>query len=329
MRARAASIARPAIVAAVVVGAFAYAANAAAVDDRYAADPKLRRFVDGMHGETIAIELGRMVYRKRWEQVLTEGLYLIAPRGAWNERHPAWAPARQVLADALRRESVQWLAANRDRVRLVINDRSMREMTDDERERIAAFFETTGGQVWRDSREAFARERAYGLPLVVESEPLAEYQRTKAEREKALLALPEATDGKVVYDFMQSPLGDKLLRLQNGEWARGVVSIFTSELDAIVLEKRAALSAAVRAAVPGVPPSSDKAYLGTVTMAPDRTFTVVVEHYRYLDLAGKYTLVYKANDLHWSDIAAAAPAIKAGETRAIYRDASGHLSDRP
>jgi hypothetical protein len=328
MRARVASTSRTPLIAGVVVCAFACAANAAAVDDRHAADPKLRRFIDSMHGETIAVEVGRMAYRKRWEQVLTEGLYLIAPRGAWNETHPAWAPARQALADALRRESAQWLAANRDRVRLVINDRSMREMTEEERERTAAFFETRGGQVWRDSREAFARERAYGLPLVVESAPRADYQRTKAEKEKALLALPDATDGKVVYDFMQSPLGDKLLQLQNGEWARGIVSIFTSDFDAIVLEKRAALAAAVRT-VPGVPPPSDKAYLGTVTMAPDRTFTVVVEHYRYLDLAGKYTLVYQASDLHWSDVAAAVPAIKAGETRAIYRDRTGRLTDRP
>jgi len=315
------------LVATIVLGACA--AHAAAVDDRYAADPKLRRFVDGMHGETIAVELGRMVYRKRWEQVLTEGLYLIAPRGTWNDAHPAWAPARQALADALRHESVQWLAANRDRVRLVVNDRSMREMTEDERERTTAFFATNGGQVWRDSREAFARERAYGLPLVVERASRAEYQRTKAEKEKALLALPEESDGKVVYDFMQSPLGDKLLHLQNVEWAETVAHIFSPELNSTVLEKRAALAAAVRAAVPGVPPPSDKTYLGTVTMAPDRTFTVVVEHYRYLDLAGTYTLVYRANDLHWSDIAAAVPAIKAGEKRAVYRDASGHLSDRP
>src|SRR6266542_3311559 len=144
------------VVAAVLVCA-ASGANAAAVDDRYAADPKLRRFVDSMHGETIAVELGRMVYRKRWEEVLTEGLYLVAPRGAWNESHPAWPAARQALADTLRPESVQWLAANRDRVRLVINDKSMRAMTEEERRHTAEFFETHGGQVWRDSREAYAR----------------------------------------------------------------------------------------------------------------------------------------------------------------------------
>src|SRR6266508_4026509 len=299
------------VVAAVLVCA-ASGANAAAVDDRYAADPSLRRFVDSMHGETIAVELGRMVYRKRWEEVLTEGLYLVAPRGAWNESHPAWPAARQALADALRPESAQWLAANRDRVRLVINDKSMRAMTEEERRHTAEFFETHGGQVWRDSREAYARERAYGLPLVVESESLADIRRIKGERQKALLDLPEEGDGKVVYDFMQSPLGAKLLKLQNEEWGTIVAHIFTSELDAVVLDKRDALAAAVRASVPGIPPASDRTYLGTVTMAPDRTFTVIVEHYRSLQLAGKYTLVYAANDLHWRDIASAVPDIKPG-----------------
>jgi len=315
-------------VAAVLVCA-ASGANAAAVDDRYAADPKLRRFVDSMHGETIAVELGRMVYRKRWEEVLTEGLYLVAPRGAWNESHPAWPAARQALADALRPESAQWLAANRDRVRLVINDKSMRMMSEEERKRTAEFFETHGGQVWRDSREAFARERAFGLPLVVESQSLAQIRRAKAEKEKALLALPEEGDGKIVYDYLQSPLGDKLLKLQNEEWGPIVAHIFSSELDSIVLEKRAMLAAAVRARVPGIPPASDKTYLGTVTMAADRTFTVIVEHYRTLQLAGKYTLVYAASDLHWTDIAMAVPDIKPGETRAIFRDKLGRLSERP
>jgi hypothetical protein len=33
--------------------------------------------------------------------------------------------------------------------------------------------------------------------------------------------------------------------------------------------------------------------------------------------------------LHWTDIAAAVPGIEPGQTRVLYRDASGHLGDRP
>ena len=102
-----------------------------AVEDRFASDAKLQRFVDSQHGEALAIELARLVYRKRWNEILDQSLYLIAPRGTWDEKHPAWAPAREALARTLREESVRWLAANRDEVRLFVNERSLQAMTRD------------------------------------------------------------------------------------------------------------------------------------------------------------------------------------------------------
>jgi hypothetical protein len=86
-----------------------------------------------MHGETAAVHLGRIVYRKRWEELLTETLYQLAPRGTWTPSHPAWPAARSALADALRQQSVRWLAANRDEIRLVVNEQSMRAYNEDER----------------------------------------------------------------------------------------------------------------------------------------------------------------------------------------------------
>lgn len=131
----------------VVLACIACAAGAAAVDDRYAADPKLRRFVDSMHGETAAVHLGRIVYRKRWEELLTEALYQVAPRGVWSPAHLAWPAARSALAEALRRQSVTWLAANRDEIRLVVNEQSVRAYTEDERARVTEFFESPGGRI--------------------------------------------------------------------------------------------------------------------------------------------------------------------------------------
>src|SRR5262245_47614623 len=102
-----------------------------------------------------------------------------------------------------------------------------------------------------------------------------------------------------------------------------------SELAAIVLSKKDELVQTVRNAVPATPPRSNKTYLGTVTMAADRRFTVIVEHYAHLRLVGKYTLTYGPADLHWNDIATAVPGIKPGETRPIFRDANGTLGDKP
>jgi hypothetical protein len=86
---------RPALNTA-IVWALAQLLASGTVDaqDKYAADPELRRFLESMHAETVAIDMGRLVYRKRWNVVLSEAMYLIAPRGTWNESHPAWAPAR-------------------------------------------------------------------------------------------------------------------------------------------------------------------------------------------------------------------------------------------
>src|SRR5262245_38342405 len=98
-----------ALLGAIVVPALA----ASPVDDRFAGDPKLRRFVDSTRSDIVAVDLARLHDRKRWDEVLDEGLYLVAPRGAWDDKHPAWKPARNALGEALRHESARWLAGNR------------------------------------------------------------------------------------------------------------------------------------------------------------------------------------------------------------------------
>jgi hypothetical protein len=300
-----------------------------ATDDINAADPALRRFVDSQHGEALAIELGRLTYRKRWNEVLDQSLYVFAPRGTWDENHPAWAPARAALAQALREESVRWLAANRDEVRLVVNQQSMQGMTEDERRQTAEFFESRAGKVFLATRETFLRERAYGLPLEIEKESLAQAKRAHADAEKVLLALPEDGDGKFVYDFFHGGPGDKLQKVQVEQWGEIVANVFSNTLEAYVHDHKAELAATLRTAVPAIPAASDKTYLGTVAMGPDNAFTVIVEHYETMRLLGKYTLSYGPNDLHWADLALAAPGIKPGEKRSLYRDKAGQLADRP
>ncbi len=300
-----------------------------AAEDRFASDPALRRFVDSQHGDVVAIELGRLVYRKRWNDVLDQALYVIAPRGTWDEKHPAWAPAREALARVLREESVRWLAANRGDVRMIVNEQSMRVMTEDERRQTTEFFESQAGKVFLATRETFLRERAYGLPLEIEKESLDQIKRMHAAAEAVLLALPEEGDGKVVYNFFHGGPGDKLQKLQLDQWGAIVANMFSNTLESYVRDHKSALAATVRAAVPGMPASSDKLYLGTVAMGADRSYTVIVEHYDHLRYIGKYTLSYAPNEPHWNDIATAAPNIKPGETRSLYRDAAGQLSDRP
>jgi hypothetical protein len=314
-----------ALASALACAAFAQSA----IEDRYASDRNLRRFVDSTRGDAVAVDLARLELRKRWEEVLDETLYLIAPRGAWDEKHPAWKPARNALAAALRHDSAQWIAENRAEIRLVVNEQSMRVLSEDERRHLTEFFETPWGSVFRDRREAGMHEKAFGLPFGIEGETQAEVARSSAASAKALTALDGTQGGDAVDAFVASSLIKRYFFLQNDVWAAYVANVMRSELASLVAHRLDDLAQTVRTAVPAVPARSDKAYLGTVAMGTDRGFTVIVEHYAHLRLVGKYTLTYGPSDLHWNDIAAAVPGIKPGEMRPIFRDAKGRLGDRP
>jgi hypothetical protein len=197
-----------------------------------------------------------------------------------------------------------------------------------ERAEAVAFYRSPGGQAFLDRREWAFRERTYGLPFVVETESRDEVVRRSKAAEKTLLELPE-TQTNAVYDFTNAPLGEELMKVQNDIVADTAGNILGSELDAAVLESLDGLGREVRAAVPAVPPASTKTYLGTVTMRPDRTLDVVAEQYTLLRKDGTYPLSYAPDALHWKDVAAGAPGIAPGETRYLYVDADGRLSDKP
>jgi hypothetical protein len=287
----------------------------------------VRRFCDSIHGEIIAVDLGRMVYRKRWQALLADGLYLIAPRGAWNEASPTWAASQRAFEKTLIKKSAEWLAANREEVRLIVYEQSGQALSEDELRLAAEFFESAGGRVWRDRRERLIRERVYGLPFIIERDPLAQIKAENLVLEKALLELPEDGDGKAVYDFFQSSVGEKVLHLENEIWAPILANVFGSELDAIVTRDAIELAKALRSEVPSIPPQSIKTYLGSVVMGADRSLEI--EHYQAARLIGTYKLKYNPDEAHWSDVAAAVPGINPGDKRFLYRDPLGGLSDQP
>jgi hypothetical protein len=290
---------------------------------------RLRAFGAASRADTLGLLVGRVLVEKRWNEILDEMLYAVAPRGAWDERHPAWKPARAVLAAALRRATAARAAADPGRlVHAVVVDYYLDGPNAEERERATAFFASHGGTVWLETRQRYLEERTYGLPFRDETEPRAAFQRRAAEGKKALLHLPKA-ETNAVYEFNESPLGERLLAAQNRAVADAAGNVLRSELDAVAVEEQDAVVAEVRARVPGLPPASEKTHLGTVTMQADHAFDVVVEqtdHFRHL---GTYPFHYAPDAPHWSDVAAGAPGIAPGETRHLYRDARGRLSDRP
>jgi hypothetical protein len=298
-----------------------------AVADTSAVGQDTRAFVEASRGETLALLLGRYMSAQRWDVVLDETLYRLAPRGAWGPEHPAWKPARAALATALRNASVERAKGEAGEMLYhVVRDHAPSDAA--ERAEAVAFYRSPGGQAFLDRREWALRERTYGLPFVAETQSRDEVERRSKATEKTLLELPEAQTS-AVYDFTNAPLGEQLQKVQNGIVADIAGNILRSELDATVLDRLDALGREVRAAVPAMPPPSTKTYLGTVTMRPDRTLDVVVEQYSLLRKDGTYPFSYAPDALHWKDVAAGAPGIAPGDTRFLYVDAGGRLSDEP
>jgi hypothetical protein len=298
-----------------------------AAADTSAVGQDARAFVEARRAETLALLLGRRLSAKRWDVVLDETLYRLAPRGAWGPDHPAWTPARTALATALRKASAERAKDEAGEMLYhVVRDHAPSDPA--ERAEAVAFYRSPGGQAFLDRREWALRERTYGLPFVVETQSREEVERRSKAAEKTLLELPEQQTN-AVYDFTNAPLGEQLMKVQNDVVADTAGNILRSELDATVLDRLDALGREVRAAVPSMPPPSSKTYLGIVTMRPDRTLDVLVEEDSVLRKDGTYPFSYAPDAIHWKDVAAGAPGLTPGETRFLYVDADGRLGDKP
>jgi hypothetical protein len=315
---------RRALLSIVVLGAGL--ATAARAD--YLAD-RARPVVEAAHAEIRAVHLGRYVSQGRWEEILDEALWMMAPKGRWSPDHPAWKPARDALARVLRAASVARLAGETGRlVREVVNEHYS-SLEPDDAAKAVDFYRSPGGEVFRDFREKVLAESSYGLPYVVEAVPRETLRREMEAAKDRLLNLPDEQT-QAVYDFNHSKVGEFLMGVENNIVADVIGNIMRSDMTALLNRDDApAIVRQVRAAVPNMPPPSDKEYLGTVTMRSDRGFDLAIEYHESFRTAGTYTLSYSRGDRHWQDVAAGVPGIEPGETRFLYRDPHGRLSDAP
>jgi hypothetical protein len=289
---------------------------------------KARPLVEASHAEIRAIYLGRWMSRTRWNEILDEALYTFAPKGRWGPDHPAWPAARAALADAVRAASVADLRGETGTMVREVVDEHYSSLDPAEAAQAVAFYESPGGRAFRDSREKILAEKTYGLPFVVETESSDAYEHAMDDARQRLLNLPDDQTERV-YDFNQSKVGEFLLALENDTIADIIGNIMRSALQSIVEQHADELARTVRAAVPTMPPPSDKVYLGTATMNQDRAIDLVIEYHEGYRTAGTYRLSYAPGDRHWHDVVDGLPDLARGETRFLYRDPRGRLSDAP
>jgi len=284
--------------------------------------------VEASHAEIRAVYLGRWMARRRWDEILDEALYAIAPKGRWGPEHPAWPPARAALADALRQASVEKLRGETGTWIRQVVDEHYSSLEPAESAQAVAFYESPGGRVFRDFREQVLAEASYGLPFVIETESHAAVTQAMEAARERLLNLPDEQT-QAVYDFNHSKVGDLLLGIENNIVADVAGNIMRSELEGILNEHGSEIARSVRAAVPDMPPPSDKAYLGTVTMRPDRSLELAIEYHEGYRWAGTYRLTYAPGDAHWQEVVDGLAGIGPSDTRFLYRDPAGRLSTAP
>ena len=53
--------------------------------------------VAATRADTLALNLGRWMTQPRWEELLDQALWAVAPRGVWGPSHPAWPAARAAM----------------------------------------------------------------------------------------------------------------------------------------------------------------------------------------------------------------------------------------
>jgi hypothetical protein len=294
----------------------------------YLAD-RARPLVEAAHAERRAIDLGRHMARARWEELLDESLYLLAPKGTWGPTHPAWPAARAALARELRAGSVAKLRGETGTaIRSVLYEKYS-SLEPEEAAEAVAFYESPGGRVFRAFRELVLAENAYGLPYVIETESHEALKKRLEDAKQQLLNLPDEQTS-AVYDFNHTKTGDFLMAMENNMIADIVGNIMRSDVTALMYDEGGAeILNKVRAAVPQLPPRSDKEYLGTVTMRSDRGIDLEIEYHEGFRLAGTYDLTYAKGSREWQDLTAALPSLKPGETRFLYRDPAGRLGDVP
>jgi hypothetical protein len=290
---------------------------------------RARPLVEAAHAERRAIDLGRYLSRGRWDELLDESLYLLAPKGTWGPEHPAWSAARAALARELRAGSVAKLNGETgDLIRSVLYEKYS-SLEPKEAAKAVAFYESPGGRVFRAFRELVLAENAYGLPYVIETESHEAMKKRLEDAKQKLLNLPDEQTS-AVYDFNHTKTGELLMAMENNMIADIVGNIMRSDVTALMYHEGGQdILKKVRAAVPQAPPRSDKEYLGTVTMRSDRGIDLKIEYHENFRLAGTYDLTYAKSSPEWQDVTAAVPALQPGETRFLYRDPAGKLGDAP
>jgi hypothetical protein len=286
----------------------------------------------------LALAQARLPTDPKFQSKLDYYLYEVRPPALWNEKHPAWAPARAALLVVARENTAHdikeyWV----DLHPLTIRELHSSFTTLPEEEMLRAFVESPGGKAWYERQLAEVRAKNGQTLFEIDPESPAQLAAHAQEARKRFDALP-AAEKKRVDEFFAGAKCEKCYRPpavviekfiagQVG-WLVEVLTNMFSPKDYRVAD---GWKAALDSKLAGIlPVDSKKQVLGTLELKPDASLAFRFNFY-WNDRAdgGALTLEFPRGHPNYAEVLALAPGLAVGKPRQLYRDERGVIGDKP
>jgi hypothetical protein len=285
----------------------------------------------------LAIAQANLAKDERFQRNLDAVLFRLRPADVWNEQHAAWKPARAALIEIARSgTSDQMHAYWKD-----YHNVTWRELASTfQPGELLAFRDFVASPAGHASLERrLAEQRAANGDGLYEMDPLpnADRKREALEAKKKWEALP-AADRKAAEAFLaKAPCGpcyrppaEVLEHFLDGQakWLTEVLGNMLGSTDYHLVDVwLASLDGRLKTALPV---SSKKQVIGVLEMRKDGALAFRIKFYAK-DRAdgGQHVLEFPRGHPNYAEVAALAPGLAAGQSRTLYHDEDGIVSDQP
>ena len=265
-------------------------------------------------------------------------LFDLRPPALWNAKHPAWLPARNALRDLVAVESNQWVAqywresALKIHVREVAYAYRLPDIVT-----IREFAQSPGGRAWFARRLADARVKGGEAMFSLDPASAATLDKLALEARRRFDALP-ADEKQRVTAFIDSATCNQCnqsiatilesIIAHQSDWIAEVLALHLGDIHNKTRDAwRAELDARFSAQLPV---DSKKQLLGTLEMRNDAALVFRFTFYwNNAADSGRLALEIPKSHPHYAEGLALAPGLGPGQSRVLYHDKDGVVSDRP
>jgi len=285
----------------------------------------------------VATAQGKLMADAHFRENVEYFLYRVRPPEQWGPKHPAWAPARGALMTAARPETLRQMKDYWRDLQPVLAREMQSSFQPGELAAFTEFANSAAGAAYLDRRLAEIRAKNADAFYDLEPEAPADLAKHLSDSRKRFDALP-ASEKKRVEDFLHGPKCAQCYRpagqvmddfiAHESDWLR---EVFTNQFESTDYHAVDTWVEAINSQLKDtLPVNSKKQVLGTLEMRKDSSLGFTF-HFYWHDKAdgGALTLEFPAAHAAYREVAALAPGLAPGQSRVLYRDTAGVISDQP